>query len=141
MAVAPCYESDAVGGPADQPPYLNAVLRIATILTPSELLTLIHDIETALGRRRTTPNAPRAIDLDILLYDDRILDSASLTIPHPRMSDRAFVLRPLADIAPDRRHPILHQSIGELLVALGPEALQSCHPVAFALRIPSRAPR
>ncbi len=112
-AVSSLYETVAVGGPADQRDYLNAVAAIETTLSPETLLRFTQSIETELGRRRTTPNAPRTIDIDILLFGG--LQSSSPIIPHPRMHVRAFVLRPLADIDSTLLHPVLNESVGTLL--------------------------
>lgn len=89
----------------DQPDFINAVAEVSTTLTPQALLRAILDIENRRGRERPFPNAPRVLDLDLLLYDDLILDSAELTLPHPRMHQRGFVLLPLAEIAPQRMIP------------------------------------
>jgi len=84
------------------PDYINAVAEIRTDLAPAELLAELQKLEQAAGRERPWRNAPRTLDLDLLLYDELRLDSPTLTIPHPRMAERAFVLVPLAEIAPDR---------------------------------------
>ena len=81
-------------------------------------------LETALGRVPNFQNGPRLIDIDILFYDDLVLDTAALVIPHPRLHERAFVLVPLADIAPDLIHPVLHKSVHELLRAITPQGIQ-----------------
>jgi 2-amino-4-hydroxy-6-hydroxymethyldihydropteridine diphosphokinase len=99
-ARSPLYLSaplDATG-----PDYVNAVAELATDLSAIELLDALQAIENAAGRERPFPNAPRTLDLDVLLYGDLVLSSKRLTLPHPRMNDRAFVLHPLADIAPSR---------------------------------------
>lgn len=88
-------------GYAEQPDFINAVIEIATELAPSELLESLMSIESALGRERSIPNGPRTIDLDMLLYGEDTLHTKELMIPHPRMHERAFVLVPLAEIAPD----------------------------------------
>lgn len=99
-AVSSLYETEAEGPP--QPKYLNAVCRIETGLTPKSLLRFLKGLEDEVGRRRTgETNEPRVIDLDLLLYDDHVIDSPELTAPHPRMAVRAFVMVPLAEIAPD----------------------------------------
>lgn len=105
-------ETEPVGGPA-QNKFLNAVVKVATELSPLELLSLCQSIEKELGRVRTVVNGPRAIDLDILLYDHLAVDMPQLKIPHPRMFERAFVLEPLKEIEPglleeffDARHKI-----------------------------------
>lgn len=116
--VSTLHETAAVGGPADSPPFLNAAAKIATTLSPHQLLAALMSIETRLGRVRVTRWGPRVIDLDILLYGDRIVSTADLLIPHPLMHERAFVLEPLAEIAPDVSHPTFHATIRELLARL-----------------------
>jgi 2-amino-4-hydroxy-6-hydroxymethyldihydropteridine diphosphokinase len=93
------YRSDPVGY-ADQPQFVNAVAAIETSLTPIDLLGKLQQLEARHGRRRSFPNAPRTLDLDVLLYGQARMATPELTIPHPRMHERAFVLRPLVDIAP-----------------------------------------
>jgi len=93
-------ETEPVGGPEDQPPYLNGAIEVETDLEPLDLLAAMLEVEASLGRIRSIANAPRTVDLDLLLYDDRILDVAGLTLPHPRMTQRLFVLIPLERIAP-----------------------------------------
>ena len=117
-AVSPLYETDPVGF-ADQPPFLNAVARLETSLAAPLLMRALLAIEADFGRERTFRNSPRTLDLDLLLYDDLVLDSAGLTLPHPRLHERAFVLVPLNDLAPDLVHPRLGQRVGDLLAALG----------------------
>ena len=108
---------------SDQPWYVNIVAEVATDLSADDLLQTLHAIEDLFGRVRTVPNAPRLIDLDLLDYRGEIAAPAPgrATLPHPRMADRAFVLRPLADLAPDWRHPISGKSIQSLLAVLPPE--------------------
>lgn len=110
------HEYAAVGGPP-QAPFLNAVVEITTSLPPRDLLDGLREIEAALGRAR--PDAvrwgPRTIDLDLLLYDHLVLDEDGLTIPHPRLAERRFVLEPLVELAPEVRHPILNLTARELL--------------------------
>ena len=92
-------------GVAHQPDFINAVAALETTLSPYDLLGALFAIEAAFGRRRDYHHAPRTLDLDLLLYDDQVIDSARLTLPHPRMHLRAFVMAPLAEIAPDCRIP------------------------------------
>ncbi len=117
--VSPVYETAPVGF-ADQPTYLNAVTCLRTRLEPDDLMCELLRIEHDLGRVRTFPNAPRTIDLDLLFYDNAVIAKPRLMVPHPRLHKRAFVLMPLADIAPNLVHPQLGVSISGLLQRLGP---------------------
>ena len=108
------YETEPVGGPA-QGEFLNAVWKIQTSLTPEELLSRIRSVEKKLGRERREVNEPRTIDLDILFYGDQILKTGDLEIPHPRLHERYFVLKPLAEISPELRHPKFHLSAQKML--------------------------
>jgi 2-amino-4-hydroxy-6-hydroxymethyldihydropteridine diphosphokinase len=109
-------------GPIEQPRFLNAVAELDTELTPQALLAALLNIERALGRDRknSVPKGPRTIDLDLLLYDAVVLDTPELTVPHPAMHERAFVLEPLVEIAPDAFHPVFMRSARDLLRAMGP---------------------
>lgn len=108
------HETDPVGGPPGQPAYLNAAAVVETTLSPRELLDRLLEIERQLGRQRRERWGPRTIDLDLLLYDDRVIDEPGLTVPHPRMHERRFVLEPLVEIAPDMIHPVLRATVREL---------------------------
>lgn len=108
----------------DQPSFLNAVVEAETSLFPMQLLARIHKIENEMGRRRLTPKGPRNIDIDILFYERSIIDSAALEVPHPRIGERAFVLEPLAEIAPHFRHPVTGKTAREMLAALEPQGVK-----------------
>ena len=97
-----------------QPAYLNAVAWVETPLEPRQVLEALLGIETAFGRRRSQPNAPRTLDLDLIAYGRRVLDEAGLVLPHPRAADRLFVMGPLAEIAPDWRHPVSGETAADL---------------------------
>ena len=106
---------------ATGPDFINAVARIDTCLSAPELLQALQSLEHAAGRERPYPNAPRTLDLDLLLYGDARIDSPRLTVPHPRMQGRAFVLHPLADVAPERVAPAVLQAVQDQPIALLPE--------------------
>ena len=121
--VSSVYETEPVGY-AEQPRFLNMVLRGQTTLAPQELLRAVKQIEKALGRQATFRNGPRPIDIDIIFYDDAHIEQDDLTIPHPRMAERAFVLVPLAEIAPERIDPLSGKSARQLLAEVPQEGVQ-----------------
>lgn len=123
VKVSGFYESPAWPDPSD-PSFVNAVAEVETSKDPAALMHTLHEIESMFGRERGKTNAPRTLDLDLLDYDGHTQQGPP-RLPHPRMSDRAFVLLPLKDVAPDWRHPISGQTIGELLSLLDVSALQS----------------
>jgi len=114
LRVSPIYETEPVDY-TDQRWFLNLVVEAETTLFPLQLLARIQKIERALGRVRGIPKGPRTIDIDILLHGRTIMRTPTLEIPHPRLAERRFVLAPLADLAPDLRHPATRRSIRELL--------------------------
>lgn len=115
-AVSHFYETPAWPDPND-PPFVNAVARIDTAIQPIALMELLHGVETDFGRKRSAPNAPRPLDLDLIAYDGMVLNGA-LILPHPRLAERAFVLRPLCDIAPGWTHPVTGEGAAALLARL-----------------------
>ncbi|MFH1523586.1 MAG: 2-amino-4-hydroxy-6-hydroxymethyldihydropteridine diphosphokinase [Chloroflexota bacterium] len=117
LAESPIYETTPWGG-VDQSDYLNMVFKGKTNLEPLALLTHLKYLETQLGRTPSVRYGPRMIDLDILFYDDTILYITELTIPHPHLHERAFVLVPLADLAPNLVHPVIGKTVRELLTAV-----------------------
>jgi len=112
------YQSEAWPNPSD-PPFVNAVANVRTNLKPADLLRVLHEVEAEFGREPGARNAPRTLDLDLIDYDHRI-EHGDPELPHPRMEDRAFVLIPLRDIAPEWRHPETGRTVGELIAGLGP---------------------
>jgi 2-amino-4-hydroxy-6-hydroxymethyldihydropteridine diphosphokinase len=133
VASSRVWETDPVGGP-EQPEYLNAVVRVSCDGTPVDLLGACHRVEDSLGRIRDVRWGPRTIDVDVLLIDGVAVDEVDLTVPHPRMTKRAFVLLPLLDLDPD---PVLPDGTRVLDVRLGPDAASGARPYAPPLKVPA----
>jgi 2-amino-4-hydroxy-6-hydroxymethyldihydropteridine diphosphokinase len=118
-----CYETEPMEVPG-QPWFLNCAVALETELMPKQLLARLLEIERSLGRKRKSgqPKGPRTIDLDILLFGSSVIETAGLTIPHPALHERRFVLEPLAEIAPEARHPVFKRTVRELRDALPKDA-------------------
>ena len=123
LRVSPVYETEPLEVTA-QRWFLNQVVEAETSLFPKQLLARVGRIERALGRVRGTPNGPRTIDIDILLYASAVVRAAELEIPHPRMAGRRFVLAPLADLCPELRHPVTRKTVREMLEAAPQQAVR-----------------
>ena len=124
--VSLAYESEPIGPP--QPRYLNAVAQVGTLLSPRATLQKLHAIEELLGRMRHERWGSREIDLDLLLFGDRAIEETGLQVPHPMLAQRAFVLVPLAEIAPEAVHPLAKKTAGELLLGLSDEERAQVRP-------------
>jgi 2-amino-4-hydroxy-6-hydroxymethyldihydropteridine diphosphokinase len=118
LTVSSVYETEPVEVAEEQPWFLNCAVALETDLGPEELLEAILSLEQAMGRRRTGPKAPRTIDIDIVFYSDLVLNLPDLTVPHPALHQRRFVLEPLAEIAPALLHPVFKRSVEDILAAL-----------------------
>ncbi len=133
VAVSSFYETEPVELVA-QPWFLNCAVKLGTEKMPRQLLAGVLDLEREMGRRRTQKKGPRNIDIDILLFGNSIVKARGLTIPHPALHERRFVLEPLVEIAPDMRHPVLKRTMRELRDALAPgQTVRKAEPQA---RIP-----
>jgi 2-amino-4-hydroxy-6-hydroxymethyldihydropteridine diphosphokinase len=118
LCVSSLWETAPVGGPGGQGAYLNAVARFETTLAPRALLDLVLELERVHGRERSVPDAPRTLDLDLLLYGGQVIREEGLTVPHPRLHLRPFVLAPLREVAADLLHPELGVSVEDLAALL-----------------------
>lgn len=119
IKVSSVYDTEPVDN-VDQPRFLNLVCQVSTTLKPEMLLTVAKAIESKMGRLPKSHNKPRPIDIDILFYDDLVMETPDLTVPHPRVTERGFVLIPLSEIAPDLVHPVTKKSVREIFKELGP---------------------
>jgi 2-amino-4-hydroxy-6-hydroxymethyldihydropteridine diphosphokinase len=117
QAISSLYETEPVEF-TDQPWFLNCAVALETSYAPAQLMQQVLEIERAMGRERAQPKGPRTIDIDILLFGNAVVNTSMLTIPHPAMPERRFVLEPLAEIAPGARHPLVGKSVQELLEEL-----------------------
>lgn len=127
QACSPIYHTPPWGYD-DQPEFLNQALEATTRLPPADLLAYLKSIEHTLGREKTFRYGPRVIDIDILFYGDRVIEEEGLIIPHPRLHERAFVLVPLADLAPEFNHPVLDKTVTELLESVDRQGISRLEP-------------
>lgn len=118
VAISAFYETEPVEVTA-QPWFLNCAVGLETEMTPGELLAAILELEREMGRHRVQDKGPRNIDIDILLFGDQVVNDKELTIPHPAMQERRFVLEPLAEIAGEARHPMTGLTVAEMVAGLG----------------------
>jgi 2-amino-4-hydroxy-6-hydroxymethyldihydropteridine diphosphokinase len=132
--VSSVFETEPRDNPT-QPWFLNLVIEAETALLPMQLLARVQKVERQLGRRRVAWRGPRTIDVDILLYERSVIETPQLTVPHPRMTERRFVLEPLAELASDFRHPVARRTVRELLSDVSG---QTARRVEFRPAIPGR---
>jgi 2-amino-4-hydroxy-6-hydroxymethyldihydropteridine diphosphokinase len=131
--VSPIYETEPVGGPEDAGPYLNIVLLADTTLSVDTLLDRAHAVEQAFGRERSVPGAPRTLDVDLITYGQKTIETEELTVPHPRAHERAFVLAPWLDIEPDAVLPGVGP-VAELLAQVGTEGVHKVDDLTIELQ-------
>jgi 2-amino-4-hydroxy-6-hydroxymethyldihydropteridine diphosphokinase len=136
VAASRVYETDPVGGPAGQGPYLNAAIVLDTELEPRALISALLAIEKERGRERRERWGARTLDLDLLLYDDEAISEADLTVPHPRLAERAFVLAPLADLASDLVPVGMGRTVSDLLSEVGTSGIEVVDGVLWPSTIP-----
>lgn len=137
LRVSSLYETEPRDVP-DQPWFLNAVVEAETELFPKQLLARTQAVEQAMGRKKTRPKGPRSIDVDILLYGNAVVDTETLVIPHPRMHERRFVLEPLAELAPELRHPVMRMTVREMLAGVQDQVVRRLGEFATGRSEPAR---
>lgn len=120
ISSSPIYRTPAIGGPENQPDFLNAVVEVQVAMSAQSLLHVCRQIENMAGRTREIHWGPRPLDIDLLFFSDQLIDTPELTLPHPRLHQRHFVLLPLSNLASDLHHPLLKCSVTELLEQLPP---------------------
>ena len=138
IKISAVYETEPFGVDEDQPKYLNMVMAIRTDSSAAGLLSEFLDIERAHGRTRHRPNESRTLDIDILMYGDRVLDTPELVLPHPRMHERAFVMLPLSEIAPQAVHPTLKITVSEIAAELSDQGVYRVGEIDELADRPSR---